>query len=69
VGPEIKLSLPTITEDYSSYIIYNYFKGLSSNSADFHQKIYFPLMLEMGFADYPKYEVYENKYYEQHNQA
>jgi hypothetical protein len=62
-----KLILPTISESYSSFIISDYLKGISTNSATNYQEIYFPLMLEMGFADEQKYEVHNNKFDETHN--
>jgi len=64
---EITLVLPTISESYSTFIKRDYFKELGTNSASYFQDIYFPLMLEMGFADETKYEVHNKKFDETYN--
>jgi hypothetical protein len=64
---DITLVLPTITDLYSTFIKRDYFKELGTNSASYFQEIYFPLMLEMGFADEKKYEVHNKKFDETYN--
>jgi hypothetical protein len=64
---KIIAKLPTIEQCYSRYISHNPDDG--GNSADYYQNIYFPLMTSMGFADSIKYEVYEDKFYNQYDHA
>jgi hypothetical protein len=66
---EIKLSLPTIAESYSNIMSLSSNIENSTNSALFYQYIYFPMMLEMGFADEQKYEVDTKAFDAKHNHA
>jgi hypothetical protein len=60
------LSLPIISEDYSHYIWHKTNRDAGTNSANYWQSIYFPMMLQLGYANYDKYEA-NNKKFDQAN--
>jgi hypothetical protein len=60
------LNLPTIFEDYSHYIWYKTNNDSGTNTANYWQNIYFPLMLKLGYANYDKYQA-NNKKFDQAN--
>ena len=61
------LSLPIISEDYSHYIWHKSNRECGTNSAYYWQNIYFPMMLELGYANYDKYEAYNKKFDQENN--
>jgi hypothetical protein len=59
--------LPPIFVDYSQYILNKTNRNSGTNSSYFYQNIYFPMMLELGYGNYDKYTVYNNKFDQENN--
>jgi hypothetical protein len=58
----LSLSLPTISESYSEFIHHSTNRSWGEWSSIYYQNIYFPMMLELGYANYDKYETYNKQF-------
>jgi hypothetical protein len=56
------LSIPTISVDYSDYILHLSNKESGTHYSDYYQNIYFPMMIGLGYASLDQYEDYSDQF-------